>query len=147
MGRGCAVPAVIFEFASDDTYLEDLGAKRELYERLGVTEYFLFDPLGDCFSPRLQGFRLAGTQYQRVDEGSDESLVSEVLGLRFTAEGYMLRVHECATGRHLADFLDMPELAKHAMEVADRTRHEVEKAHHLADEERKRADDERKIAR
>jgi hypothetical protein len=26
--------------------------------RLGVAEYVLFDPLGDCLDPRLQGFRL-----------------------------------------------------------------------------------------
>jgi len=52
------VPSVIFEISSDETWREDLHAKRDLYARLGVAEYFLFDPLGDCLDPRLQGFRL-----------------------------------------------------------------------------------------
>jgi len=47
-----AVPSFILEITSDETAEEDLGPKRELYERLGVREYFLFDPLHDFWSDR-----------------------------------------------------------------------------------------------
>ena len=51
------VPAVVFELTSRSTRREDLHSKYDLYERLGVTEYFLFDPLGEYLRPPLQGYR------------------------------------------------------------------------------------------
>src|SRR5574341_1212977 len=41
-GKG---PDVVFEFSSRETWDEDLGSKKGLYEWMGVQEYFLFDPL------------------------------------------------------------------------------------------------------
>jgi hypothetical protein len=32
-----------------------------------VAEYFLFDPLGECLDPRLQGFRLEGGEYVELE--------------------------------------------------------------------------------
>ncbi len=37
----------------------DLEEKPALYARLGVDEYFLFDPLADCLSPQLRAFQLS----------------------------------------------------------------------------------------
>jgi Uma2 family endonuclease len=37
-------PQVVIELTSSSTRTEDEGPKRELYERLGVLEYYLFDP-------------------------------------------------------------------------------------------------------
>src|SRR5690349_14469775 len=42
-----AAPVFVIEVTSSSTRSEDLGNKRELYQRLGVEEYFLHDPLGD----------------------------------------------------------------------------------------------------
>ena len=53
------LPAVVFEFTSRKTQREDTDTKLPLYERtLRTPEYFLFDPTGDYFRPRLQGYRL-----------------------------------------------------------------------------------------
>jgi Uma2 family endonuclease len=93
-----AVPTVIFEVSSDETYQEDLTTKRDLYERLGVAEYFLFDPLGDCLDPRLQGFRLEGGRYVTLTPEADGSLISEQLGVRLVAEGFLLRLIDARTG-------------------------------------------------
>ena len=40
-------PTVVFEITSVSTRDQDIGHKREVYARLGVAEYSLFDPLGE----------------------------------------------------------------------------------------------------
>ncbi len=54
----CRVPTVVFEVSSRSTADNDLVQKPKLYARLGVQEYFLFDPEADYLQPALQGFRL-----------------------------------------------------------------------------------------
>ena len=51
-------PDVVFEVTSPSTRGEDLRTKHELYARLGVAEYFLFDPLDEYLRPPFQGYRL-----------------------------------------------------------------------------------------
>jgi hypothetical protein len=46
---------MVFEIASKTTYRKDDRIKAGLYQRLGVQEYFQYDPVGDCFQPRLRG--------------------------------------------------------------------------------------------
>ena len=54
-------PAWVLEILSDGTWPGDVGIKRELYARLGVTEYWFSDPEGVQPPPwagALRGFRL-----------------------------------------------------------------------------------------
>ena len=60
-------PDVIFETTSRKTKKKDTVAKPALYARLGVKEYFLFDPTQDYLDPPLQGHRLVGDQYVRME--------------------------------------------------------------------------------
>ena len=106
-------PDVIFEFTSKSTKEEDTDTKRALYEQLGVNEYFLFDPLDEYLQPRLQGFRLAGKQYQPVPMRRGE-LKSQMLGLVFRAVGSELRLFDRASGTRL---LPPPELAEANLEL------------------------------
>ena len=97
-------PDFVLEVTSRSTQREDQVRKRALYARLGVTEYFLYDPKGE-YLPPLQGMRLRGGGYERsaperLPDGR-EGLWSEVLGLYLCSEGQALRVHEPATGRDL----------------------------------------------
>jgi Uma2 family endonuclease len=46
-----AVPCFILEVTSKETADEDQEGKRQLYQRLGVRDYFLFDPPGRLQSP------------------------------------------------------------------------------------------------
>jgi Uma2 family endonuclease len=91
-------PCVVIEVSSPETWLEDKGDKRAIYEAIGVREYYLFDPLGEYLAPRLQGFELAGGSYRPVEPIAAESIRSAELGLVFRAEGSMLRVVDPVTG-------------------------------------------------
>src|SRR5262249_57809725 len=90
-------PSWICEVTSKSTKDEDTVKKKGVYERLGVEEYFLFDPLGEYLKPRLQGYRLVGGGYQRLAARGGGSLSSETTGLRLGAEGKPLRQPGAAT--------------------------------------------------
>lgn len=68
------VPAFILEITSNSTKNKDEQDKPQLYERLGVQEYFQYDPTADYLTPQLKG-------RQRVNG------VYELLPLTQTAEG------------------------------------------------------------
>ena len=70
--REGAAPAFVMEIASDSTWRHDGGAKRAIYAEIGVTEYWRFDPTGECFSPALTGERLVDGVYQPVDVVEDD---------------------------------------------------------------------------
>jgi Uma2 family endonuclease len=94
-------PSFVLEVTSRTTRREDLGKKKSLYERLGVEEYFLHDPLGDYLTPRLQGFRLVQGRYQPLTAATDGSLRSTVTGLIYRAEGTDLYLVDPETGEIL----------------------------------------------
>ena len=58
-------PDFVLEVASSSTYRSDRGGKRDTYAKIGVSEYWQYDPTGDYLDPRLQGFRLVEGQYNR----------------------------------------------------------------------------------
>jgi len=114
------VPDFVLEISSKKTSTEDEGNKMVLCRRLGVREYFLFDPEGDYLEPRLQGYRLVGSRYRRLAPERDGSLASESLGVRFHIEGQSLRAVDVTTGEPLL----RPEEERHARHAAERARDE-----------------------
>ena len=97
--EGGRVPCLVVEVTSDSTQNEDLTNKKELYRRLGVEEYLLYDPLGDYLDPRIQGFRLDGRRYVEIAPASDGSVSSRTTGVSFRMEDSQIRLFETATGR------------------------------------------------
>ncbi len=101
-GKG---PDFVLEVASKSTWREDLGPKRDVYARLGVKEYWMYDPMGEYFTPVLQGLRLAGGAYMRqlavASPGGALTLTSETLGLELRAQGGEMRFRDPATGQVL----------------------------------------------
>jgi Uma2 family endonuclease len=91
-------PSLVVEVTSRKTWRKDLGSKKSLYERIGVEEYVLFDPLGECLRPPLQGYRLLRGRYQPIPLAEDGSLLSRTTGLRFRSEGARLRLEDARTG-------------------------------------------------
>lgn len=55
-------PDLVMEILLADTWMQDIGAKRDLYAAMGIREYWLYDPQSRCprGEPRVQGFRLRG---------------------------------------------------------------------------------------
>ena len=99
-------PAFVLEVASPSTWQDDLGWKRSVYARLGVREYWRYDPAGEHLPARLQGERLtpAGYVRQPVATALDGtlSLRSETLGLELRAAPEReMRFRDPATGDEL----------------------------------------------
>ncbi len=111
-------PCVIFEITSRSSRLEDLGTKRGLYEMLGVREYFLFDPLDEYLSPRLQGFRLVEGYYQPLKLSSEGMLHSQELGLTLRPEGSLLRLVDPVTSQAIPTLDEAVNRAQAEMERA-----------------------------
>jgi Uma2 family endonuclease len=99
-------PCFVLEATSDSTRREDLVTKKKRYARLGVEEYFLFDPLGDYLRPRFQGLRLVRGEYQPIRPGADGSLVSRTIGIAFLPQGTSLRMADVETGRPLLGYAE-----------------------------------------
>ena len=94
-------PDVVFELTSRSTRGEDLRTKHDLYAQLGVTEYFLFDPLGEYLQPSFQGHRLDRDHYVPLRPAEDGSLWSAVLGLALHVRGERLRLFDPESQRWL----------------------------------------------
>ena len=62
------VPELVVEIASPGTRRRDDGIKRHLYERAGVTEYWIVDPDVD----RVRVYRRDGDRFGRAIELSRE---------------------------------------------------------------------------
>ena len=129
-------PDLVLEVTSLSTRRDDEGRKRELYQSLGVGEYWQFDPTGDYLDPPLQGLRLTGGRYQPLELGAlpdgEVTAHSAVLGLdlRVKDEEIMeLRLHDPATGRYLLthpEFVDEFDASKEARRESERARKAAE---------------------
>ena len=100
----------VLEVTSNSTRRKDEGFKADLYEQLGVTEYWQFDPTGDYLLPTLKGRRLNphGT-YEAIGlEPRDGGLVgwSAVLGLKLRPEGESLRLFDPELGDFLPNYAE-----------------------------------------
>jgi Uma2 family endonuclease len=125
MWREDKVPEVVFEFTSESTSDEDTDAKKKLYERLGVQEYFLFDPLNEYLKPRLQGYRLSRGKYHSLPVARGQVL-SAILGLTLKATGNKLDLYVTETGERLLSLQE--ETEAHRREVEARRVAEAENA-------------------
>ena len=126
-------PDFVMEITSRHTRRKDQGAKRELYESLGVREYWQYDPTGDYLEPRLRGMRLMGGEYEELTETrlGDGTLVmySAVLGLEVRVEEGGLRFRDPETGRNIRTLTESNE----AWQQAELARRQAEDARRAAE--------------
>ncbi|MCE7983692.1 MAG: Uma2 family endonuclease [Caldilinea sp. CFX5] len=142
-------PEVVFEVTSHSTQNEDLGKKMGLYARMGVQEYYLYDPTADYLQPSLRAFVLQGGGYvpmtpvrEEVDLGDlalvpgptePPEFISPLLGLRITLdEANQLQFYDLRDGKRLLS----DEEARYAAEAA------AESALRQAEQEAQRAEQE-----
>ena len=121
-------PAFVLEVASPSTWRDDLGRKRSLYARLGVREYWQYDPTGEHLPARLQGERLTPSGYVRQPAATARdgtlTLRSRTLGLELrAAPGREMRFRDPATG---CDLLSHDEEAEARRVEAEARRAEAE---------------------
>lgn len=115
------VPAVIFEFTSRSTKDQDSGAKKLLYEQLGVQEYWLFDPRGEWLPGQLQGYRLQGDNYEAITDSQ-----SQPLQLRLVVEGQLIGFYRQDTGEKLLIPAELAEALQTETQARQQAQAQVE---------------------
>ena len=117
-------PDFILEVASRHTAADDLGPKKDYYERLGVSEYWLFDSEGRFHGFTLRGYRLVDGRYEEIELNEIAPGVfqgySAALNLILRSEDSRLGWHDPATGEHIPTFES--ERARAEAERAERIR-------------------------
>ena len=94
-------PDFVLEVLSPSTWQRDLD-KRKTYARLGVREYFVFDPTGEHIEPALQGYRLDWGRYEPMAGLGPLAVRSRVLGLDLWVDSERdLRMRDAETGENL----------------------------------------------
>ena len=140
------VPNVVFEVTSRSTRREDEETKPKSYARIGVNEYFLYDPTREYLAPSLQGFRLIDGQYVRIEADESGALVSEELGFLLRLSGDDLVLTDRATGGVLRTEAEAEAAARKAettaRKAAEQRAEELEaELDRLRDELKRRSDD------
>ncbi|MBS1787420.1 MAG: Uma2 family endonuclease [Acidobacteria bacterium] len=98
-------PQVIIELTSRKTSREDLQTKWQLYQELGVPEYFIFDPEYDYLDEPLIAYRLEQGRYLEQPI-KDHRVMSDALGLELVDTGKTLRLLDPTTSRFLPNSLE-----------------------------------------
>lgn len=127
--EGQQTPAIIFEVTSAGTKETDWTFKKTLYEQLGVTEYWLFDPYGEWVTEQLQGYRLNEDGVYKPIRNN----CSEVLQLKLQAEEYLIGFYRLDNGEKL---LTPEELYSANLAANQRAEQETQRA----EQEKARAD-------
>ena len=116
-------PDFVLEITSPGKWRADQTWKRELYRRLGVREYWQYDPTRDYLDPPLQGLELVEGEYDPLPgwEMADGTLAarSEVLGLELRVAGRRLRFYDPQPGE-LPDLAETDEQRREAESRAER---------------------------
>ena len=121
-------PDFALEMASPSTAENDMREKREIYERLGIGEYWRFDASGgDHYGEPLIGERLVNGRYQRIELTAEAD--GSVRGYSPTLDLYLswgrheegdgwLYLHDPATGQRLESYKEVTNSRRDAVEQA-----------------------------
>ncbi len=138
--EGGRVPDFVLEVTSRKTRRNDEGEKKDLYERLGVTEYWQFDPTGDYLDPILKGRALADGRYRELElERRDGGLcrLSEVLGLDLRLEAGRLRFFDPKRGEYLLTPEEQHQVNREQRQINQEQRHALEERDRTVDQQRR----------
>ena len=99
-------PDWVLEVASSSTSREDVGRKRDIYARIGVPEYWRFDPQDGAYhGEKLAGDRLVDGAYQPIELTTAPDGIlkgySAVLGLSLCWDDNWPRLYDRVTGTYL----------------------------------------------
>lgn len=121
----------MLEVTSKSTRQHDEGRKHRIYERLGVREYWQFDPAADYLIPQLKGHRLGrGGKFEPValERRGELLLAPSLLGLELHLQDGNLRLFDPNSG-----YLLTHEEEAEARQVAEQARREEAEARRVAE--------------
>ncbi len=137
------VPDVVFEVTSRGTSTDDMVHKPIVYERMGVSEYFLYDPTGQYLVPSLQGYRLKSGVLHEIAP-VDGAIACQTLGFSLRLDGLNLEMFDLASGERLLTEAEANlKRAEAEQRRAEAEQHRAEAEQHRADKEYRRAEQER----
>jgi Uma2 family endonuclease len=139
----CKAPDVVFEVTSRSTRREDQVWKPQVYARVGVQEYFLYDPTADYLDPPLQGFRYKDGQYEPIQADETGALQCDQLDILLRLQADRLEMYDRRSGDLLTTEAEAANAARHTAEAA---RHTAEAARHTAEAARESAEAAREAA-
>ncbi len=134
-------PDVAIEIASEHTWKKDIE-NIDLYRRLKVGEYFMYDPTGSYFDPVLQGYRLDKKgMYRRIRPGKLPGgcwkMDSRFLGMELRIESGLLRLYDPVKQEYL--FTHSEEKAGRLL-AEERAEQEKQRAEQAEEQIRKTAE-------
>lgn len=124
------IPNIAIEITSKAARRVDVTKKYEKHERVGIPEYFLYDPTQDHLDPGVVGYRLVGGFYQPI-AWVDQMLQSQQLGISFALEGADLILIDTSTGDRLLTSGEASEAranAENAFRKQEQARADAEKS-------------------
>ena len=107
---------------SPGTKKEDDGFKKQLYEQIGIEEYWQFDPRGAWIKEKLRGYRLVGDSYVAIENSQ-----SQALNLRLAVDGKLIAFYRLDNGEKLLIPDELYEKAEQLQDelVAERSEKQV----------------------
>jgi len=150
-------PKVVFEVTSKTTQREDQLHKMGIYARLGVEEYYLYDPTADYLDPPLLGYLRAGggfvpmqPQNQELvlgglafppEPGEPPEYVSPLLGMRLALDEHnVLRFYDGETGQRLSTDEEARQEAEVQAQLAENEARLADEQARVAEEQLRRAE-------
>jgi Uma2 family endonuclease len=141
---GGIFPQFIMEVTSRTTLRQDEVTKPELYRRLGVREYFQYDPTGDYLELQLKGQCLVDGVYQPMASAKNwlglTYIHSQTLGLDLCLEPeengdvFGLRFYDPTTREKLPNYIELVQLKQEELfRERQKTEAERQKAERLAE--------------
>ena len=102
-------PDWVLEIASESTSREDVNRKPGIYARVGVPEYWRFDPTGGRYHGEpLYGGRLVGSEYRSIELTTEPDGIlkghSEILKLSLAWDEGWPRFYDPSTGNYLENW-------------------------------------------
>jgi len=142
------VPDVVFEVTSRSTRREDESFKPQVYEQLGVREYFLYDPSSEYLHPALQGYRHRGREgFVAIGADPGGGLASETLGIVLQLDHEQLVMCDRETGAALMTEAEAERAAKEAERAAKETERAAKETERAAKEAERAAREVERAAR
>ena len=139
-------PDWVLEVASVSTGREDVGRKREIYARIGVPEYWRFDPQDGAYhGTKLAGDRLVAGEYEPIELTTAPDGIlkgySEVLELSLCWDDNWPRLYDPVTNTYLETWQQerVARQAERAAREAAEARVAVEQAGRLAERAARRS--------